>query len=265
MQAAVISIDPVNGVYVRYQHNSGDYEGDNVVDGSGLTGNQHGTTSNGTMWADTSGSVSSSWIVFDLGAVYTVGSFNVWNYNSSLGTETQYGVNEVTVNYGTALFGEAGAFGSTVAGVTNFSQAPAPASTTYTGENFNAFTPFNAQYIAFDIGSSHGATAVGLAEVQFDGTFVSASTAPVEITGVTVESYSSQFSGREAANTIGAPGAVGFGTSGLNVLGHHTTVTGDMWLTNTGDAAPEIVYDLGAVVDLVSCKCGITMNPPAVL
>lgn len=246
---ASISIDPTTGVYVSSEFTPGAGRlGDYLVDGSGLTADQHNTLPDGFMW-HTNLEVATGWVLFDLGAVYQVNSIDVWNHNSSIGSnETRRGVNDVTVKYGTALYGSTNtATANTVAGITNFAEATGLA--TYTGQTFNAFAPFTAQFIAFEIDSNHaGDNFVGLSEVQFSGTLVSASTVPTEI-AATVAGFSSEFGGRPANATLGATNLIGFGSNGLNALGHHTTAVSGMWLSNA-EVAPDITYDLGAVTEV---------------
>ena len=80
---------------------------------------------------------------------------------------TNRGVNAVTVEYGLTA-----GLGNTIPGISNFTQASG--ADTYAGENFSSFTPFNAQFIKFDIDTNHGDgnTFYGLSEVQFDGVLV---------------------------------------------------------------------------------------------
>ena len=172
-RADIIVIDPVTGVTVSSELAGGfDRIGDYLVDGSGLSDGQHGTIPDGSMWLSGGtccGSVEDldPSITFDLGAVYTISSIHVWNYNESTGGGlTERGVNEVSIEYGTTA-----ALGETVAGITNFTQAPEPVVATYAGEVFDAFPPFTARFIKFDINSSHGGDNAfyGLSEVQFDG------------------------------------------------------------------------------------------------
>ena len=142
---------------------------DFLVNGSGLTGNQHGTSPDGTMWLSTGSSFGGvdpdPWVMFDLGATYLINSFQVWNYNEV--NLSNRGVNSVTVRYGANT-----SVTSTVAGITTFSQASGL--TTYTGQAFNGFTPFEARYIKFDINTNHGGgnSFYGLSEVRFDGVLV---------------------------------------------------------------------------------------------
>lgn len=167
----VISIDPSNvtasseigGAFAR--------DDDFIVNGSGLNGlGQHTSSVEPNMWLSQGdafgGEDLDPFVIFDLGDVYTITSFQVWNYNESPPNLTGRGVNAVTVEYG-----ETAGLGSTVAGITNFAQADG--TNTYTGE---VFTPdaFNARFIKFDIDSNHGGdnNFYGLSEVQFSGTLV---------------------------------------------------------------------------------------------
>lgn len=174
-EAAIISIDPATGVTASSEIPPNfDRRDDFIVDGSGLSAGQHAIgPPDGTMWLSTGtafgGDDPNPFVIFDLGAVYTVNSFHVWNYNELAGATnlTGRGVNAVTVEYGLTT-----AFGSTIPGITNFAQADA--TPTYLGEDFNSFAPFNAQFIRFDIDSNHGGDNgfFGLSEVQFNGDLV---------------------------------------------------------------------------------------------
>ena len=173
--AAVITIDPGTVGNVTATSDTLGRVDDNIVNESGLTSGAHDRTAD-NMWlssgTDFGGIDPNPSVLFDLGAVYTINSFHVWNYNEavlrasgSVRTNlTNRGVNGVSVEYGTTV-----ALGSTVTEITNFAQANALA--TYAGENFNGFTSFNARYIKFDINSNHGDanSFYGLSEVQFDG------------------------------------------------------------------------------------------------
>lgn len=72
----------------------------NLIDGSGLSGGlQSSSNFRPDMWLsdnnDTAG-----WVQFDLGAVYTVSSFEVWNYYEGWSGSEQRSVNDVTIVYG---------------------------------------------------------------------------------------------------------------------------------------------------------------------
>jgi hypothetical protein len=170
-QAAVISI-PAGNVTASSQIGAPfDRKVAYIVDGSGLTAGQHTGAVQPNMWLSAGtgfgGADLDPFVIFDLGAVYTINSFHVWNYNENPPNLTARGVNAVSVQYGTTA-----ALGSTVPGITNFAQANALE--TYTGEDFNSFTPFNARFVKFDINSNYGDanSFYGLSEVQFDGVLV---------------------------------------------------------------------------------------------
>ena len=154
---------------------------DYLVDGSGLTGGQHVAAVEPNMWLSIGtafgGDDLDPFVIFDLGAVYTINSFHVWNYNESPPNLVARGVNSVTVEYGTTA-----ELGSTVPGITNFTIADGLA--TYAGENFSGFPAFNARYIKFDINSNHGGdnNFYGLSEVQFDGVPASGQETSLELT-----------------------------------------------------------------------------------
>ena len=130
---------------------------DYIVDGSGFTGATHANgPPDGTMWLSTGtafgGDDPDPSVTFNLGACTRSTASRSGTTMRSLSpgsTLTGRGVNQVTVQYGNTP-----ALGSTVAGITNFAQADG--SPRLRGEVFNTFTPFNAQYIRFDIDSNHG-------------------------------------------------------------------------------------------------------------
>ena len=166
--AALINIAPGNVTASTEIGGGFNRQDDFLVDGSGLTGGQHITAVEPNMWLSAGtafgGDDPDPSVTFDLGAVYTISSFNVWNYNEAPPNLTARGVNGVTVEYGTTA-----GLGSAVPGITNFAQADGL--DTYTGEDFSGFAPFDARYIKFDIDSNHGGdnNFYGLSEVQFDG------------------------------------------------------------------------------------------------
>lgn len=103
------------------------------------------------------------YVIFDLGAVYTVNRFHVWNYNGA--DDPKRGINAVTIRYG-----KTSGLGSTVGGITSFDKAPGTSG--YRGQAFASFTPFTAQYVKFDIESSYlglPPTWFGASEVVFFG------------------------------------------------------------------------------------------------
>lgn len=142
---------------------------DKTVDGSGLSGGLHDADANSSMWF--SNQAVGAWIEFDLGAVYTVDSFKVWNYNEQTTgfggiDNSDRGFNGVTITYGLTA-----APTTVLADVTSFAKAAGDGGAeTYDvptpGELFDV-TNFSAQYIRFTSTSFHGDSAGGLSEVQF--------------------------------------------------------------------------------------------------
>ena len=104
-------------------------------------------------------------LTFDLGSVYTVDSFRVWNFNyvNQAGPYTGRGVRNVSIS--TSVDGAS--YGSALP----FEFAQAPGTDTYTGELFSGLGWTDTRYIKFDIGSYWGggdsAGHVGLSEIQF--------------------------------------------------------------------------------------------------
>lgn len=148
----------------------------NLIDGAGIgsSGNQSSGEFRFDMWLsainDTAG-----WVQFDLGAVYTIRSFKVWNYFEGWNTSQQRGVNAVTIKYGaTTADMVRGTIddSQTVPDITNF--AIANGQDSYPGVTYTPAKPFTARYVQFDIKSNHGATLAGLADVQFEGELPSA-------------------------------------------------------------------------------------------
>jgi len=230
---------------------------DYMVDRSGLNGVQHNTTPDGYMWLSSSpaygGLDPDPSVVFDFGMPVTVDSMRVWNYNESGGSPPfiTRGVQDVNITYGLASPTE-----TALPGITSFQSANA--SSTYTGELFDSFTPFAARFVKFDIDSNWGSpeTFYGLSEVQFEG-------ASNLIAGVTIEDVSSELTtnfDRAAAYTADGSGL------GINGPGTHSNVPdGPMWLSAgngcCGDPADphvaagdgllaHITFDLGSAHDL---------------
>lgn len=168
--AAVINIAPGNVTASSEIGGGFNRQDDFIVNGNGLNGSgEHDTGANNVAWLSTGtnfgGDDPDPSVTFDLGALYRISSFNVWNYNeNATGSQMLRGVNGVTVEYGATA-----GLGSTVAGITNFQVATGL--NNYIGEDFSSFTPFVARFIRFDINSNHGGdnNFYGLSEVQFDG------------------------------------------------------------------------------------------------
>ena len=145
-----------------------------LVDGSGLVGNQHDNTPDGSMWLTTGtgccggnpatepNGPGRGIVTFDLGANYNLNSTHVWNYNEvNLPTR---GANQVEIL--TADTDVAPVF--TSLSTVNLTQAAGTVG--YTGETLPLIAS-NVRLVQFNILSSHGGDNgfSGLSEVQFDG------------------------------------------------------------------------------------------------
>ena len=108
-------------------------------------------------------------IVWDLGAIYDVSRFNLWNYNERNGLFTERGANSVGITTSIAdnLSGFSNSAGSLLG---NFNFAEATGLNSYTGEMVNS--AFTGRYVRFDIFTNHGGdnNFAGLSEIRFDGT-----------------------------------------------------------------------------------------------
>jgi hypothetical protein len=173
-----------------------------AVNGSGLNASatpnvpgswehQGGTTQYGGTynWLDGTGGagVSDAWIAFDLGAVLTLESMNVFNFGVSTGGENERGVNQGDIYYRSDGFGNntdnnATAFDNTgwtllgTAGAQTFTEGPTDGA--WQGADNISLAGITARYFAIDINTTHGdPDQVGLGEVQFF-TFVESPTTP---------------------------------------------------------------------------------------
>ena len=148
-----------------------------TVDGSGITAGQASNDPFGTMWLSNVGTaVINPIITFNLGGLYNLTGAQVWNYNENGGTGR--GLSTVTVQEaGTdALFATIG----------NLTLSQATGLNTYTGQAITLSG--TAQYIRFinltsfnspGAGGINGQSdALGLSEIQFNGTAFTQNTVP---------------------------------------------------------------------------------------
>lgn len=164
-----------------------------TIDGSGgvpvgsFTGNHTAFPPDGNMWlsADNgccgqpadphvaAGDGRLAHIVWDLGAVYNVSSFRIWNYNENPPDLDARGSDRVEIRTsatsnlaGLALAGTPLTDPSDLDTSFNLMQAPGVA---YGGELFNA--PFTGRYVRMDIYTNHGGDNMfaGLSEIRFEG------------------------------------------------------------------------------------------------
>lgn len=211
----------------------------NTVNGSGISGQTHGTTPDGTMWLSngTSGTPIDPLpadITFDLGSVVNLTSFHVWNYNE-LNLATR-GANQVQVQTSTAVGGPF----TTVATV-DFIRASGLA--TEPGQHIE-LAATGIRYVRFNILSSHGSdnSFVGLSEVKFYKEGVLGVAQPVAL--------------REKISTLFNTGVTNTGT--VAVAG-----TNDLHYTNVTNGIPAVVQNGHPAwfgPDGVSSWSGLTAN-----
>ncbi len=238
-----------------------------TVDGSGLTGDLHGTEPT-TMWMTTG--AQPAWIQYEFDKVYKLHRLVVWNSNQVIESFLGFGAKKVTVETSTD-----GKTWAPVANVPEFSRGPgAPG---YAANTTVDFAGANAKYVKLTINGSWGGVApqTGLAEVRFFYIPVQAR-APQPATGakgVSVETALTWRAGREAAShkvcfgtdqaavTAGtaatktvsacsfAPGALNFSTIYYWKVDEVNAVTypGDVWSFTTEDY--KVVDDFESYTD----------------
>ena len=202
---------------------------------SGLTGDRHGTSPNGTMWLTTnSPSTTSATMVYDLGASYTINGFHLWNYNET-GNFTNRGAHNVLVS-------------TSADNVTYSTPQPmvfqkASGLGTYVGEDY-PIGKADAQYVKFDVQGNFGgplSDTVGLSEIRFTTPSVAVGDYVRPVAAAASSEIGAPFD-RKAVHTIDG--------SGLDASSQHgTTPDGYMWL-NDYSTTGWIGFDLGAVTAL---------------
>jgi hypothetical protein len=132
------------------------YDVNHLIDGSGMSGgladdNYH------NMWMDNGGSTPT--LVFDLGAVYTLSSTSIWNYNADCcGLDRSVQSLNILVSTDDVTFTLVGSF----SGLPEGTGSPIPA------DVLNLSGAIG-QWVEFDITSNYGDTYTGLSEVEFSG------------------------------------------------------------------------------------------------
>jgi hypothetical protein len=221
----------------------------NTVNGSGLVGDSHVLNPPQTMWLTSGAADTEKTITFDLGAVYTVDSMRVWNYNENANPTCCMGRSIATADI--LVAGEDQVFSTHIAGQT-FALAPG------TESDFSETISLGgvaARYIKFDNTATHSdATYTGLSEVQFSADLVPGQTLPLP---ATIHEVSSNLSGfdRVADYLVDRSGLLG------NT--HHIQPQATMWLNQgsfvsnppaPADLDPYIVFDMGSVVPLARAQ-----------
>jgi hypothetical protein len=166
-----------------------------TVDGSGMTGDQHGTTAT-DMWLSGAGSTGAAWIQYAFTKPYKLDQMLVWNSNQLLESFIGFGAKNVTVEYS--------ADGAAWTKLGDFEFARGTAAAGYTANTKVSFGGVMAKYVKLTISSNWGnmVKQYGLSEVRFFSVPVTArEPSPASgATGVAPQATLSWRSGREAAS-----------------------------------------------------------------
>ncbi len=133
----------------------------NTINGSGLTGDLHGTSSS-TMWASAITDPGPVWIQYQFDQAYKLTEMWVWNYNVEFEQVLGYGFKDVTIEY--SLDGKTW----TLLKDTQFAQATAAAN--YAHNTTVDLGGITAQYVRLTVKSNYtqvGLKQYGLSEVRF--------------------------------------------------------------------------------------------------
>ena len=182
------TVKPISALASSAQANMGP---EKTIDGSGLTGDQHGTEPT-TMWLSTG--TSPNWIQYQFDAVYKLYELKVWNSNQAGAGLTGFGARKVTIDYSD------GVVWRTLDNVPEF--APAPGAAGYTANTTIPLGGVLARHVRLTMHSTWAGTShiVGLSEVRFSCIPVQAfAPRPANGTGgVSIETILTWRPGREA-------------------------------------------------------------------
>lgn len=180
-----VAIQLVSSQYINATSND-QRTANNLVNGSGLFGNNHTYNITGSGWLtsdNTPGAYTNAYVVFDLGAVHTLSQIKVYNYDEGTpnATGSSNGVQQADILFGTA----AGVYDLTNPGVL-FTKAPGGTSAAPNFTDFSQKINLNgiqARYVRINVSSNWGGgtnaafvNEVGLCKVLFIDTNVPAST-----------------------------------------------------------------------------------------
>jgi hypothetical protein len=184
-------VKPVKATAASYQANMGP---EKTIDGSGLTGDLHGTVEN-TMWLSTG--VQPNWIQYEFDKVYKLNDLLVWNSNQLIEGFLGFGAKSVTIETSVD-----GATWTTLANGPEFARATGLPG--YAANTTVKFGGVEAKFVKLTINANWGGMAPqsGLAEVRFSYVPVQAR-APQPATGakgVAVDTALDWRPGREAAS-----------------------------------------------------------------
>lgn len=146
-----------------------------AVNGAGLTGDAHANTADYTTWmTQTSGVISGAWFRVDLGQVYPLHSFKLWNFNFWHATvhTTNRGIQRAEVYLSSQTANPGSDFSNTAVwtrAIDAVTFAKAPGLATYTGEPPVSLSGLTARWLALRVLSNFGgsgADTVGISELQ---------------------------------------------------------------------------------------------------
>ncbi len=222
---------PVKPVAVTASSFQADMGPEKTIDGSGLTGDLHGTEPT-TMWM--SAGAAPNWIQYEFDRVYKLHELQVWNSNQLVEAFLGFGAKSVTV--------ETSVDGTTwtpVAKVPEFSKASGAVG--YAANTTVSFGVIEAKFVKLTITANWGGVApqVGLSEVRFSYVPVQAR-APqpaTAATGVSVNPALDWRPGRGAASHkvfFGTdPNAVANGTAAAKTVSDHSYTPDALNLSTT--------------------------------
>jgi hypothetical protein len=149
---------PIAGVIATASGSVSGMGPNKTVDGSGLTGDQHGTVP-ATMWQSAGGPP--SWILYQFDKVYKLHELWVWNSNQQIEWFYGIGAKKVSIEYSTD-----GTTWTPLNNVPEFARAPGAAG--YIPNTFVSLGGVMAKYVRLTVNSTWGGIAVtGLSEVRF--------------------------------------------------------------------------------------------------
>lgn len=230
-----------------------------VSDWSGMSGTfpngAAGNSPGNTMWLSNSTTGPGTWIAWDLGSSYNIGSSHIWNYNEVNGTFVGRGVKNFDLQIATTTppeFGGVGTWTTVQAGVdwSNTALYQGTNLATYTGFDYTWSVPFNTRYVRFNNTQNYGTSDAytGLSEVIFrtagavsrnpipDSSLVTiANIGTLDIAGTTETIGALAGAGTVTSSVAGTPNIiVGGGNASGSFSGVIQNGSGTMTLTKVG-------------------------------
>ncbi len=231
----------------------------NTINGSGVTGDLHGTTSS-TMWTSGTNAPQPVWLKYDFDRAYKLYQMLVWNYNMDYETMLNFGLKDVTIEYSSD--------GTTFTKLGDFVFAQADSAPDYKYNTVVDFGGVAVRSVKLTAKSNYGGKQYGLSELRFlyIPVQVREPTPAVGATGISPDVVLGWRAGREAAahqvylgtdpNALplaGSVAATSYATSGLSLSAKYywrvdevnaaeaiSTWAGDVWNFTT---SPFIVVD----------------------